>query len=118
MPVGLFGGAVLYQTHKDGTDAVITYASRSLSKAESLYPAHKLKCLTLRWAVVKKFHEYLYGLTFDVYMDNNPLTYMLTTAKLDTDSHCWVASLANYNFQLCYQARKTNIDADALLRVS
>ena len=30
------------------------------------------------------FHEYLYGSTFDVYTDNNPLTYILTTAKLDT----------------------------------
>ena len=28
-------GAVLYQTHEDGTDAVIAYASRSFSKAES-----------------------------------------------------------------------------------
>ena len=29
-----------------------------------------------------------------------------------------MASLANYNFQLYYRAGKTNIDADALLRVS
>ena len=35
-------GAVLYQTRGDGTGAVIAYASRSLSKAESHYPAHKL----------------------------------------------------------------------------
>ena len=68
--------------------------------------------------VVEKFHEYLYGLTFDVHMDNNLLTYVLTTAKLDVASHCWVASLANYNFRLYYRAGKPNIDADALLRVS
>ena len=79
---------------------------------------HKLKLLTLKWVVVKKFHEYLYGSTFDVYTDNNPLTYILTTAKLDAASHCWVASLANYNFRLHYQAGKTNIDADALSRLS
>ena len=35
-------GAVLYQTWEDGTEAVIAYSSRSLSKAESHYPAHKL----------------------------------------------------------------------------
>ena len=35
-------GDVLYQTREDGTEAVIAYASRSLSKAESHYPAHKL----------------------------------------------------------------------------
>ena len=51
-------------------------------------------------------------------MDNNPLTYILITAKLDTASHPRVASLANYNFQLHYPAGKANIDADALLRVS
>ena len=39
-------------------------------------------------------------------------------AKLDTASHQWVASLATSNFQLYYQAGKTNIDADALSRVS
>ena len=39
-------------------------------------------------------------------------------AKLDADSHCWVASLADYNFWLYYQTRKTNIDANALMRVS
>ena len=43
---------------------------------------------------------------------------MLTTAKLDATSHCWIASLANYNFQLHYSAGKTNIDVDALSRVS
>ena len=46
------------------------------------------------------------------------LMYVLTTAKLDAASHCWVASLANYNFRLHYRAGKANIDADALLRVS
>ena len=89
-----------------------------MNKAESHYPVHKLEFLALKWAVVEKFHEYLYGLTFDVYTDNTPLTYILTTAKLDAASHCWVASLANYNFRLHYQAGKTNIDADALSRVS
>ena len=87
MPVSLVWGAVLNQTHEDGTDAVIAYASRNLSKAESHYPAHKLKFLSLKLMVVKKFLEYLYGSTFEVYRDN---------------SQCWVASLANYNFQLYY----------------
>ena len=115
---GMGLGAVLYQTREDGTEAVIAYASRSLSKAESHYPAHKLEFLALKWVVVEKFHKYLYGLTLDVHTDNNPLTYILTTAKLDATSHHWVASLANYNFILHYRAGKANIDADALLRVS
>ena len=89
-----------------------------MNKAESHYPVHKLEFLALKWAVVKKFHEYLYGSTFDIYTDNNPLTYVLTTAKLDAASHHWVGSLANYNFRLHHWAGKTNIDADAISRVS
>ena len=111
-------GVVLYQTQEDGTKAVIAYASRSLNKAESHYPAHKLEFLTLMWAVVKKFHEYLSGSTFDMYTNNNPLTYMLAMAKLDAANHHWVTSLANYNFRLHYWAGKANIDVDALSRVS
>ena len=79
---------------------------------------HKLKFLALKWVVVEKFHEYLYGLTFNIHTDNNPLTYILTTAKLDAASYHWVANLANYNFQLHNQARKANINTYTLLRVS
>ena len=59
---------------------------------------HKLEFLALKWSVTERFHEYLYGGHFEVYMDNNPLTYILTTAKLDITGQRWVASLANYNF--------------------
>ena len=47
-----------------------------------------------------RFHKYLYGGQFDVYMDNNPLTYILTSAKLDATGQRWVASLANYDFNV------------------
>ena len=72
-------GAVLYQEGEHGKDRVIAYANRSLNPAEKNYPAHKLEFLALKWAVTSHFHEYLYGGEFDVYMDNNPLTYILTT---------------------------------------
>ena len=67
-------GVVLYETHKDSMDAVTVYTSRTLTKAKSHYPVHKLEFLALKWAVVEKFHKYLYGSTFDMYTDNNPLT--------------------------------------------
>ena len=72
---------MLYQQQEDGTFRVIAYASRSLSKTEKNYSAHKLEFLALKWVVMERFHEYLYGGEFEVYTDNNPLTYVLTTAK-------------------------------------
>ena len=88
-------GANLYQ-NKDGVDHVIGYAIRSLSKTKCKYLGHKLEFLVLKWAIM----EYLYGNNFIVYMDNNLLTYILTSAKLDATGHHWVGSLANYNFAL------------------
>ena len=64
-----------------------------------------------------RYHEYLYGGHFDVYTDNNPLTYILTTAKLDAPGQRWVASLANYNFKIFYKNGKLNVEADALLHI-
>ena len=53
-----------------------------------------------------RFHEYLYGGKFDVYTDNNPLTYILASAKLDACGQRWVASLASYDFGLFYKTGK------------
>ena len=83
-------GAVLYQ-ETDGIEHVIAYASRGLRANECNYPAHKLEFLALKWAVTDKFHDYLYGNKFQVRTDNNPLTYVLTTAKLDATGHRWLA---------------------------
>ena len=110
-------GAVLYQDQDDETTRVIAYASRSLKKSEQRYHSSKLEFLTLKWAITDQFDEYLYGGTFEVHMDNNPLTYVLTTAKLDAMGQRWVASLANYNFTIQYHSGKQNIDADALSRI-
>ena len=52
-------GAILYQDQPSGQEKPISFASRSLRKAESNYPAHKLEFLALKWAVTKRFHEYL-----------------------------------------------------------
>ena len=107
-------GAVLYQKDDEGIQRVIAYASRSLSHTERNYPAHKLEFLALKWAVTNRFHEYLYGDEFDVYTDNNPLIYILTSAKLDACGQRWVASLASYNFKLFNKTGKTNVEVDAL----
>ena len=113
---GLGLGAILYQTQEDGKERVIAYASRMLSKTEKNYPAYKLEFLALKWSICDRFHEYLYGGNFEVLTDNNPLTYILTTAKLDATGQRWVANLANYNFSIKYKSGKLNVDADALSR--
>ena len=109
-------GAVLHQ-EDNGVKRVIAYASRGLSKSERDYPIHKLEFLALKWAITEKFHDYLYGNEFTVNTDNNPLTYVLSSAKLDATGHRWVAQLANYRFTLKYHTGASNSIADALSRI-
>ena len=91
---------------------MISYACRSLTKSETKYLVHKLEFICLKWAITEHIHEYLYGNTFDVYTDNNPLTYVITTAKFDAMGNRWIAGLANYNFHIHYKCRKSNVEAD------
>ena len=51
---------------------------------------------------------------FVVHTDNNPLTYIFSSAHLDAAGHRWVASLADYNFSFEYQKGKDNTVADFL----
>ena len=75
-------GAVLYQK-QNGQMRVMGYGSRSLSQAEKKYHSGKLEFLALKWAVCEHFRDHLYYAPhFTVYTDNNPLTYVLTTARL------------------------------------
>ena len=53
-----------------------------------------------------------------MYTDNNPLTYVLSSAKLDACGQRWVAKLANYNFTVKYKCGLSNVEADALSRIS
>ncbi|XP_077388164.1 retrovirus-related Pol polyprotein from transposon 412 [Festucalex cinctus] len=108
-------GAVLNQEYPEGLKPV-AFASRKLSESEHNYPVHQLEFLALKWAVVDKFHDYLYGVKFTVRTDNNPLTYVLTTAKLNAVGHRWLAALATYDFNIQYRPGRHNIDADLLSR--
>ena len=116
--VGL--GAVLYQKQgEEKLNRVISYASRTLSPAENNYHLHsgKLEFLALKWAVTEKFANYLgYGVKSTIYTDNNPLTYIMTSAKLNATGMRWVADLSAYDFELKYRPGKSNGDADGLSR--
>jgi hypothetical protein len=70
--------------------------------------------LALKWSITEKFSDYLQGKPFTVFTDNNPLTYSLSTAKLDTTGHRWISALASFDFKIVYRSGKSNADADGL----
>ena len=116
-------GAVLSQKQADGRYHPIAYASRVMNETEQRYHSNKQEFLALKWAVTEQFHEYLspYGKNrneFVVCTDNNPLTYIFSSANLDAAGQRWVARLASYNFSLEYQKGKDNTVADFLSQMN
>ena len=116
-------GAVLFQKQADGQYHPITYASCVMNETEQRYHSNKQEFLALKWAVIEQFHEYLspYGKNrnkFVVCTDNNPLTYIFSSANLDATGQQWVAHLTSYNFSLEYQKGKDNTVADFLSRMN
>ena len=107
-------GAVLYQKQQ-GRMHVIGYASRTLTPAETKYHLHsgKLEFLVLKWAITERFQDNLfYASDFTGYADNNPLTYVMTTAKLNSTGHRWVASLVDFHFKIKYRLGRVHKDVD------
>ena len=81
-------GAVLSQKQADGRYHPIAYASRVMNETEQRYHSNKQEFLALKWAVTEQFQEYLSPYRknrneFVVHMDNNPLTYIFSSANLD-----------------------------------
>ena len=116
-------GAVLSQKQADGQYHPITYASYVMNETEQRYHSNKQEFLTLKWVVTEQFHEYLspYGKNrneFVVRTDNNPLTYIFSSANLDAAGQCWVAHLTSYNFSLVYQKGKDNMVANFLSQMN
>ena len=107
-------GAVLSQKQDDGHYHPSTFGSHSLTPMEKNYHSSKLKFLTLKWSVMEHFKEYLVRAPFVVKIDNNPLTYVLTTPNLDATRHRWVGALASFEFTLEYQKGVQNGAANAL----
>ena len=94
-----------------------------MNETEQRYHSNKQEFLALKWAVTEQFHEYLSPYRknqneFVVRTDNNPLTYIFSSANMDAEGQRWVAHLATYNFSLEYQKGKDNTVANFLSRMN
>ena len=107
-------GTVLSQKQPDGKWYPVTFGSRELKGGEAKYHSSKLEFLALKWAITEQFREYLQYRQFTMLMDNNLLTYILTTPNLDALGHRWVATLASYNMTIKNLKGSDNKEADAL----
>ena len=108
-------GAILAQV-RDGKERIICCASRALNKAEKSYPATKLECLAIVWAIAK-FRPYLMAMPFEVFTDHYALQWLKTMRTGSALLHRWSAALEEYDFTVRHRPGKVQTHVDGLSRL-
>ena len=108
-------GSILAQV-REGKERIICCASRSLNQAEKAYPATKLECLAIVWAVAK-FRSYLMAMPFEVYTDHYALQWLKTMRTGSALLHRWSAALEECDFTVKQRPGKAQTHVDGLSRL-
>ena len=107
-------GAILCQ-EIDGTERVISFASKLLDPAQRKLHACEKELLAVMWAVTK-FKDYIWGENFTIITDNNALTYLNRFKETDTKLGRWAMRMEPYADRIIYRPGRENVVADALSR--
>ena len=108
-------GAILAQV-RDSKERIICCASRALNQAEKSYPATKLECLAIVWAIAK-FRPYLMAMPFEVLTDHYALQWLKTMHTGSGFLHCWSAALEEYDFTVHHRPGKVQTHVDGISRL-
>ena len=107
-------GAVLMQKHDEKLFPVC-YASKKLTGAERNYSTIEKECLAIVWSI-KRFHLYLYGVSFVLQTDHEPLKYMNSAKFANGRLMRWAMFLQSYSFKVEAIKGSENVGADYLSR--
>jgi len=110
-------GAVLWQYHESDWRPV-SYASKTLSPAESRYATIEKEALAITWAC-EKFSQFLVGLKFEILTDHSPLVSLLSKKRIDelpVRIQRFRIRLLRFSYNTTYVRGKENVCADALSR--
>ena len=107
-------GGVLSQ-YKDTVRRPIAYWSKHLSKPERNYSTIEKEAFAVVLAV-EYFKQYVYGRTFKVLVDHQPLKWLMSMVEPAPRLARWILRLRVYDFIVEYRSGKSNGNADALSR--
>ena len=105
----------------DGSERLVAFTSRSLTKTERKYAQIDKEALSIVWGM-KRFHVYLYGRRFTLITAHKPLTAIfhpekgvpsMTAARLQR----YALFLAGFEYKIGYKNTTEHCHADGLSRL-
>ena len=108
-------GAVLSQT-QNGSEVVIAYASRALSKAERNYDVTKRELLAVVNGL-KTFKQYVMGRHFVLRTDHAALQWLRRTPEPMAQLARWLTFIELFDFDVQHRAGTRHGNADGLSRI-
>ena len=94
---------------------MISYWSRQLSKPERNYSTIEREAL-VAVAAIKEFYPYLYGFSFTLVTDHNPVTALKGLNDVGGRLARWMMYLQQFQLKIEYKPGKDHNDADELSR--
>ena len=92
-------GAALSQVDQSGEEHPVAFASRKLLPRETRYSTIEKECLAIVWAL-RFFHVYLYGQSFTIQTDHQPLAWLQRMRNTNSRLTCWAIAVQPYCSQL------------------
>ena len=108
-------GAVLSQCQSDGTEHVICYASRILTKSERNYCVTRKELLAMV-TYLQHFRQYLLSAPFIIRTDHGALTWLQEFKEPEGQLARWLEKLQDYDFTIIHRPGRKHSNADALSR--
>lgn len=108
-------GAVLSQPQTEGGEKVISYLSRSLSRAERNYSTTERECLAVLWAV-EKLRPYIEGISFTVVTDHHSLVWLQKLQDPIGRLARWSIRLQQFDFKIIHRKGSEHVVPDLLSR--
>ena len=109
-------GAVLSQEDATGSEVVIAYASRTLSRPEQRYCVTR-KELLAAVEFIHHFRQYLLGREFTLRTDHSSLVWLRNFKEPEGQLARWLEKLQEYSFSVVHRQGTKHGNADALSRV-
>lgn len=109
-------GAVLCQENDGGEEHPICYASRKLQPREAALSTTEKECLAIVWAV-EIFRYYLFGRTFRLQTDHNPLVWLNRVKDKNRKLLSWSLILQEFDIIIEHKSGVQNQNVDTLSRI-